>query len=278
MAKIFKTAKQIEDLTEGEYIFQLTNKVEPHYIGAPPYQPKAQIAPSLPVYDDKRKISREIRFVEGVNTFWVDEQKDVPKESISQRQWTPTFINGTLTLRSPVDNMKILFMFAHDQYDDIKQRVGQKVKFTLANKTLNAEDLSKQLDTQDEAIISAKTATNMDEIKAHLAYMNISILDGFNQVMSDDAIKIAYRKAARSNPELFMKSFGNPAVKIKASIKAKIASSEIDLNKVKGQAHWGETGALITALDLTKDPVDFLVEFAASANGKEFLKKLQNSK
>jgi hypothetical protein len=174
--------------------------------------------------------------------------------------------------------MKILFMFAHDQYDDIKQRVGGRIKFTLANKTLNADELSKQLDIQDDAIIAAKTATNIEDIKAHLAYMNVPIVDGFNQLLSDEGIKNAYRKAARTNPALFMKSLENPAVKLTSVIKAKIANGDIDLTKVKGQAFWGETGALITALDLTKDPVENLVEFAASANGKDFNKKLQNSK
>lgn len=278
MAKsVITTTKKLEDIKDGTYVFQLTNKIIPTSPTAPPFQRFKQLAANNVTFDDDKKLTREIRVIEGMQTIFVDEQK-LDKDIAEGRTWYPVFIDGVCTLNAPMDNLKILYMFKRNDYDEKSNRIGTKVVYTLANKTVDAKDILEAMDMQDKASREAMDATDIDAIKAHLMYLNVPIMDGFNQELSTVQLKIAYRQAAKANPAKFLKSLDNPAVEITKKVKEKIASSEIDLNKVKGQAHWGETGALITALDLTKDPVDFLVEFAASANGKEFLKKLQNSK
>lgn len=266
--------KTAADVKDGVYIFRLTNKLIPMTPNGSVYGPKKRLTPSQMAFDPASSKTRELRFVEGADSYFADEQVKLDPKTVENRIWAPEFINGTIRLEAPQEREKVLYMFTRDDYDEKERRIGSKVLFTWANKPEIDEDGFEELQLQQKAMQKAMELKDINAIIAHAKYLNIRLKDDFGQALSDKAIKTAYAKYAQRNPELFLKSFGSQVNELNELISRAITDGEIDLNKVKGQAHY-KTGALIMPLDLTIDPKDQLIDFAASPKGKEFIKTLQ---
>jgi hypothetical protein len=261
------------------FAFRLTKTITPISPGEPPYQPFKQLPPASVCYDEATGGQRVVRVLEGVNTFWEDEQVEKLKISPSvaaSREWRPTFVDGFLLLRSPQDDLKIAAMKARDEFDGktIRMSGGLSV-YTLDNKEVEFKS-KRELQQLEKKATDYALAAKYEEIIAHANFLGIKLTDGYGEKRKEDDVLAAYYEYAKAKPDLFLKSFDSPVVKMKHIIKEAITDGTIDLGHVRGQAHWGETKALITVIDMKKDAVEELSDFAFSdkEGADDFVKRL----
>jgi hypothetical protein len=275
--------KQIPDFAtiNKRYIFKLTDNMKVKSMGVtpqgdqdPPYSPRYVIKNPVQAIDPKSGLPRWARCLNGYATVWMDEQKDIPKESVAALIDTPTFIDGVCYLTSPDDYNKLYFVHIHPDFEG-NQRLGELPKFSLLNSDAKAQAALEQEKLKNLAKDKAFEAP-LEELLPLADYFGIKLTSPDGEQMKESGIRYEFTKAAEKNPKVFLEQFGNPTTKLAHIITEAIKSEKIDLGHVRGQAHWGETKGLITALDEKLSPVDSLVKFAMGEDkkSKDFMKKL----
>lgn len=289
-----KAASKTFDLTkEKTFVFQLTEIVairgklvdgqnRPIEGGFDlPYRPHVSLKNPCIVYDPITNQTRWIRLLNGYETIWQDEQDKptpLPKEFIDSNKIECIFTNGQLLLQAPQDAPKIAFLLAHDDREEPgRVRKGSKpTKYKMVT-DVSADAELEAFELEREADEKAQSVKRDADIIPHAQFLGIKMTDKYGQPLIGKALKLEYIKAARRKPQVFLDTFENPMPKAKFLIQQGISNNVIDLARVKGQAHWQETGSLIVALDPMKEPVDFLTEYAigGTEEGELFLKQLQ---
>lgn len=288
-----KAQRKTHDLTQPkQWAFQLTEVVSSRGPvvdakgkiiddTAEAYRPHLSLKNPCVVYDPVTQRSRMIRLVNGHASIWQDEQ-DTPvplaKEYVESNKESVVFKNGYIVLESPRDQSKIAFLLAHDDIaEEGKVRIGGKPpKYRLVS-DITADDLNDAIDLEIEAIEKARSVKLMEDIMPHALWLGIKMTDKYNIPLSEKAIKAEYVRKAKTDPALFLKTFDNPKPKAKFLVNKAAGEGIIDLEKIKGQAHWKDTGLLITPLDPQKDAIEYLTEFAigGSDEGTAFYERLQ---
>lgn len=233
------------------------------------------------VFDEETKRQRQIRLIEGVDTFWKDEQdaRKMDNDIAMNQAWRPEFVEDFMILTSPLDDMKIQYMQLLDGYDLKKTRInrGKPPLFTLENREGKDGDelelMRQEKAATDKAFAAIESGDN--SYIAHAKYMGVSFRDGYGNVKFPAAIQKAYVAAAKANPKAFLDSFNSPKVQLSFLISTAIDRGVIDLNHMRGQAHWGHTKAYITVLDASLTPEESLVDFATTEEGEEFVQTLK---
>lgn len=275
---------------EATYVFQLTERVSGKGVAVdhrgsivedatPPFPKYVILRNPCLVYDEASGRERFARALQGYSSIWQDEQ-DTPAKLetsiVDGLKMSVRFDDGILIVKTPQDATFLKFLLVHDDYSGKEiRKTNRPPQFELMNKKFTADEELKKLDEIDKAVEKVKSIKNIDNHLEHIDFMNVKMYDAYGQRLPDSQVLLNYRKAAEANPRVFNKTFDSPEIKIKHKIKQAIAGGKIDLERVKGQAHFGDTGAIITVLDISKDPVDFLTEFAVSKEGSGFLKKIQ---
>lgn len=265
------------ELKAGKYIFQLTQKIIPQTPDQPPYQRKKGLPGKIQVFDEKTESLRMVRVVPGSTSYWVDEQleKKIDDKRADENAWSPEFILGVLELNYPQDRMKIERMMLDDRYDGkkVKAESGRPNLYTMIDENANAVKNIDQMRLLREAenLAWAAIEKNFDAIEGHAKFLGIKYLDG-TRPKTQEEITVEYVNKAKEKPELFKKTINSPVVKMKAEIQAAIDGAAIDLGNVRGEACWGDTKAFICKIDLTREPVESLIEFASSGKaGDQFI-------
>lgn len=283
-------AKAIDLTQDKTWVFQLTQKVTPRgtWVDSagkgtgdtdPPYPNHKKIRNPVLVYDEETKRTRWARLLRGYNTIWMDEQDE--KQKLTDAQVASilqevVFSAGKLFAKTPMDALLVRFLTAHDDNAGKDNRIsGKPAQFELVVDKSAVED--ELIDLEMEAMEKADGVKNINDVKAHGSFLNIKTRDENGLELSEKAIRVEYKKAARKNPKLFLATLNNPATKAGYMVRQAVTAGVIDLHKVKGQAHWADSGALIVPIDPMKDAVEFLTEFSVSGSdeGNDFLKRLE---
>lgn len=240
----------------------------------PPYSPRYAVKNPVQAIDPATNLPRWARCLTGYATVWMDEQTDIPKESVSALMDTPAFMDGVCYLTAPEDYTKLYFLHIHPDFEG-NQRSGEMPKFAVLNSDEKAEAALKQEKLKKQAKDKAFDA-DINELMPMADFFGIKLTGPDGETLSESGIRYEFTKVAEQKPELFLSQFTNPTIKLAHIISELIKTDKIDLGHVKGQAHWGETKALIAALDEKLSPIDSLVNFALGdeKNSKAFLKKL----
>jgi hypothetical protein len=270
-AKSETVFKRSEVPQEKKYIFRL---LEPRRYKT---LPKTNL-----VYDENTNRQRHIRLIDGVDTFWKDEQDErkIDNNIASSQAWLPEFHESFLVLTSPIDDQKIEYLMLLDAYDRKKVRLNSSKPpiFTLENYDGKEQDEFAFMKSQKQAIDLAWKAIEdeSDAYLAHAKYLGVSFKDGYGNDRLPSSIQKDYVGVATSNPALFIKTYSSPVVKIQYMVTKAIELGIVDAgNHVKGQAHWGDSKAFITTLDVSKTPIEDLANFANTDQGTEFLAALK---
>lgn len=232
----------------------------------------------MDVTPDGKARPRWARFIEGIDTYWKDEQdaRKIDNRWAEENSWRPVFSGGFLTLTSPVDDLKIEYLMKLDGYDQNKNRMGTKPPvFTLENRPDKASQELEFARLQKKASDAAWEAIEQgQDFSAHARYLGISLIDGYGNLKEPDVLQSDYVKVAMTRPDVFLKSLNSPVVKIRDMVSRGIAAGIIDLNHMRGQAHWGDSKTYITMIDLSQ-PEESLSDFAQSEDGDDFLQILK---
>lgn len=221
---------------------------------------------------------RQIRYLDGFPTIFVDEQEEKgnitdsvtgnPKNVIS-------FDNGHLVV--PAWNKPLYdFLMASNQCEQNKNKLKQ-VKNTyrlldFANSDSDVVEIGKK---KDLAYDMARNSS-LDEMIPHAKFLGISFVHASTGEERDwDAVREDYKSKALENPENFLLFVNNPRIKTIFLIEKGLERGIITTNLVKGQLHWMSSKQLIAPLDTSKSAKEAIADFATTEEGDSFVKTLK---
>jgi hypothetical protein len=221
---------------------------------------------------------RQIRYVEGLKTIFVDEQEvnaPLPENMLNKTTNQIIFEDGHL--RIPSWNKQLIqFLKLNNQCENQKNKfksVNNLYKMLdFVNTDDNVVELGKK---KDRAYDVARTATEEDMIP-HAKFLGIPFIHGATGEDRDiDVIREDYKAKALENPENFLLYATNPKVKIRYMIEKALAKNVITTGLVKGQLHWALSKQIITDIPTDKQPLDAITDYAYSEEGEAFCKTLK---
>lgn len=284
---IFDTPNQIEEVADIKveapkkqakkpefYVFQLTQKFYVTSPGKLPYPENWLVKNADIIYDEETGTERNIRYLEGVSTIWEDEQEHLSEQKKRSRP-DIRFVNGYL--RVPANKPSLLeFLMKSNMNESNKSRMaGTKSLYKLLDFQAEEEKNLEKAETRMQAMKIAMEAP-LDMMIPHAKYLGIKFTNTQNVERGDKAIRFDYLDVADKRPDMFIKTYNNPLVKIQYVVQKAMASGLVDTSSVKGQAIWGDSKSFIAQIPDGKVPVEFLSELCLTEKGKEFYSQIKH--
>jgi hypothetical protein len=257
-----------------EYIFQLTQKFYPGNTTRPPYPENFFLRNTDIIFDEESGTERNIRYLEGVNTIFEDEQEHLSDAKKNQRPQI-RFTNGYLRVPSNKTSL-IKFLMSSNMFDKKKHRMESVLPVYTV---LNFEEQEKQAVSKAEVRMSAmKLAMDapVEVMIPHAQFLGLRFKNEYNVERTDKAIRVDYLNFADKNPDTFIKTYNNPLVKVRYIVNKAMNVGMIDITSSKGQAIWGDTKKFIVQIPDKAEPLIFLSEFCLTEKGKEFFAQLKS--
>jgi hypothetical protein len=257
-----------------EYIFQLINKI---YYAAPrriPYPENYFVRNTDVIFDEETETERNIRYLEGVNTIFEDEQEhlsDSKKKSMPEIR----FVKGIL--RVPANKTSLVkFMLSSNMYNKKKKRMEHVLPiYTLINFEEQEEQAINRAELRMTAMKLAMDAP-VEIMYPHAQFLGVRFKNQYGEDRGDKAIRVDYLGFAETDPDTFSNTYNNPIVRVEYLIRKAIGINMIDLSINKGQAIWGDTKKFIAQIPDKAEPIRFLSEFCLTDKGKDLYNQLKS--
>lgn len=240
-----------------------------------------------------RYLPRSIRYVQGLNTPFADEQDSQQGDVLKRENGMNNVLDNPANrdailivgkeLRVPAeDSVRIEYLRLSGQclnQHPLAKRYGATMpEYQMVDFGQMDMDRIERGKLKEKCYKLASTAREAEMIP-HASYMNIPFkVQETGEDRDIDAIREDYKDMALTNPELFDKTYADPKIKLIHAVKKLQESGHLAINNiVAGQAHWSATGKLITNLPPDEDPISFLAEFALTKDGTEFANHIRAS-
>lgn len=256
------------------YEYELTEK---HFVPGntrPPFPENYLMRNTDVVFDHITGTEREIRYLEGVNTIWVDEQDKLSDFKKRQRPEI-RFVWGRM--RVPAQKTALVhFLEVTNMNKGNKHRLPEsRAIFRLIDEEAVEQANYKKFESEMNATELAKTAP-YDIMLPHAKYLGINIKDKEGNFISEIALRPLYYNMANKMSELFLKTYSNPTVLSKFIVDRAVEKSLVNLTHIKGQAVWSETKTFICQIPDGKKPAEFLAEYCLTEKGRDFYIELKS--
>ena len=220
---------------------------------------KAGIAYMLPqkgvtVYDTEKDTVREMRYCPNEPSIWVDEQSE------NARREAVVFRNGNLVVPREKPNLRA-FLDLHPQNINNGGRV-----FKEMDESKDAEVKLNEEMNQFEAVSLIKSS-DLDDLLAVAIYFKVSI-DRKTSEIKYDLLQIA-----KKNPNKFIQSFDDPAVKMKALLRQ--AKDYQVIKMAKDSVRWFDSNSMIVSVPHGQDPEDIMVRFCLTEKGASVVAEIE---
>lgn len=277
------TAKKAKKEPEM-YIFRLIKEHPKYHEGASIFPPNFLIPNSDTIlwnYGTEQEPDfqpREIRYIDGMKTIFVDEQeKNGPlADNILNKQTNIIqFDNGFLKVPS-WNKPLVQFLKLNNQcsYNTNKFKMISNTYMLLdyGNNDDTVVELGKK---KDRAYDLARSASE-DDMIPHAKFLGIPFIHASTGEERDmDAIREDYKAKALADPEKFLLMANNPKLKLRYLVEKGLEKGIVTTGLVKNQAHWVATKQLITALPANQGAIEALTEFATTDEGSGFISTLK---
>jgi hypothetical protein len=256
------------------YEYELTEK---HFVPGntrPPFPENYLMRNTDVVFDHITGTEREIRYLEGVNTIWVDEQDKLSDFKKRQRPEI-RFVWGRM--RVPAQKTALVhFLEVTNMNKGNKHRLPEsRAIFRLIDEEAVEQANYKKFESEMNATELAKTAP-YDIMLPHAKYLGINIKDKEGNFISEIALRPLYYNMANKMADLFLKTYSNPTVLSKFIVDRAVEKSLVNLTHIKGQAVWSETKTFICQIPDGKKPAEFLAEYCLTEKGRDFYIELKS--
>lgn len=277
------TAKKPKKQPE-QYVFRLIHEHPRSHEGASVFPPRFTVTNQDNILynygtaEEPDFRPRQIRYLDGFPTIFVDEQEEKgnitdsvtgnPKNSI-------TFENGSLVV--PAWNKQLYqFLLLSNQCEQNTNKLKMvKNVYRLLDFANSDEDAIEKGKKKDRAYDVARSAP-IEEMIPHAKYLGISFVHPATGEDRDyDAIREDYKSKALEDPEKFLLYANNPRIKTMYLISKGLETNIITTGFVKGQVHWTATKQLIANIDVSKKALDAITDFAMTDEADSFLRTLK---
>jgi hypothetical protein len=256
------------------YEYELTEK---HFVPGntrPPFPENYIIKNTDVIFDHITGTEREIRYLEGVNTIWVDEQE---KLSDSKKKQRPElrFVWGKM--RVPAQKTALVhFLNVSNMNKANPHRLPEsRAIFKLVDEEAIEQANYKKFESEMNATELAKTAP-YDIMLPHAKFLGINVKDKEGNFVSEIALRPLYYNIANKMADTFIKTYNNPSVLSKFIVDRAVERNIINLAHIKGQAVWSETKTFICQIPDGKKPAEFLAEFCLTEKGRDFYVEIKS--
>lgn len=255
-----------------EYVFQLVGKFYPNSPHSQ-YPENFMLKNTDVIFDDETGTERNIRYLEGVSTIFEDEQDHLSDTKKNQRP-DIRFVKGFL--RVPSNKPTLLrFLKSSNMFDKKSNRMlNSRAIYTLLDFEAQEEVEIEKTERKMSAMKMAMDAP-AEVFLPHAKFLGIKFVNGYGVERGERAIRVDYLTYAERNPEVFIKTFNNPIVKVQYLVSKAMSVGMIDTSSIKGQAVWGDTKKFIAQIPDNKDVLTFLSEFSLTERGKDFYAQLK---
>jgi len=271
--KIEQISKKVEP---KEYIFQLVDKfyTTTSNFPRPPYPETYFVRNTDVIFDEETQTERNIRYLEGVSTIFEDEQEHLSDFKKRQRPEIK-FISGVLVVPSNRTSL-VKFLLSSNMNEGNKNKIpGTRVVYRLLDFQAQEEQAINKAETRMNAMKLAMEAP-IENMIPHAQYLGVRFKNQYGEDRGDKAIRVDYLDFADKNPDLFIKTYNNPLVKVEYLIRKAMSVNLIDVETSKGQAIWGDTKKFIAQIPDRVDSVKYLSEFCLTEKGKDFYSQLKS--
>lgn len=258
------------------YEYELVEKFQVNTTGTnkPPFPENYLIKNTDVVFDHISGTEREVRYLEGVNTIWVDEQTNLTENKTRQRPEI-RFVYGRL--RVPVQKTALRhFLEVTNMNKGNKHRLPEsRAIFKMIDEEAIEMANYKKFEAEMNATELAKTAP-YDIMLPHAKFLGVNVKDKEGNFISELALRPLYYNIANRMADMFIKTYNNPSVLSKFIIDRAVENNIISLGHVKGQAVWAESKAFIAQIPDNKKPAEFLAEFCLTEKGRDFYVEIKS--
>jgi len=258
------------------YEYELVDKFQVNTVGSakPPFPENYLIRNTDVIFDHVTGTEREVRYLEGVNTIWVDEQEKLSDAKKRQRPEI-RFVWGRL--RVPAQKTALIhFLEVTNMNKGNKHRLPEsRAIFKLIDEEAIEQANYKKFESEMNATELAKSAP-YDIMLPHAKYLGINIKDKEGNFISEIALRPLYYNIANKMADLFLKTYNNPTVLSKFIVDRAVEKNLVNLTHIKGQAVWSETKTFIVQIPDGKKPAEFLAEYCLTEKGRDFYIELKS--
>lgn len=274
VADIVVEAPKKKTKTPDYYIFKL---IKTFYVTSPdkiPYPENYLIKNEDIIFDEETGTERNIRYLEGVSSIFVEDQENLSEQKQKQR---PDLRFRYGYMKVPANKPSLLkFLLSSNMNVDKKNRMaGTSPLYVMENYEAQEEKNLEKAEVRMDAMRIAMDAP-LDMMIPHAKYLGIAFTNNQNVERGEKAIRFDYLNIADKKPDMFIKTYNNPLVKIQYIVQKAMASGLVDTSTVKGQAIWGDSKSFIAQIPDGKNPLQFLAEFSLTEKGKEFYSQIKH--
>lgn len=218
------------------------------------------------------KVER-MRLLAGVDSIWLKDQKDIPKEYAERNARNIYFPRGAKFVRIDKDDNTML-EFARLTRHNIgspKRRSGSKAEFYEYDPLAEAKAAEEKEFMELEMAIKAKEMP-VAKMKKHASFLNINFINELGLPKPDEKLRAEYMLYAKRNPDFFKRTADTEQVDIQYAIKMAILEAKIDIGRQPGTAFWANSNGIICRIPPNKNPLEYLTELAMtnSPEGRAF--------
>lgn len=238
----------------------------------------------LPAIDDvynplTKKVER-IRLLAGVDSIWMKDQKDIPKEYVEKNIREIHFPRGVKLRRvRKTDHTMVEFMrYTNANVGNIHRVGSSRFEIYEYDSAAAEKEAYVKEEFELEMALLAKAA-KPEAMRKHAAFLGIRLLNETGDNKSDDGVRREYVMYAKRNPTYFKQTIGSDRIEVSWLVRKAISESLIDIGREPGKVFWSSGGGMIGVMPQTINAQDYLTDLAMTNNDegirfKEQLKKV----
>lgn len=257
-----------KEQTPEKYIYKLLKKNDQLHEGTPVYNPYYSIPNPVNVFHNGNV--RQMRYIDGHPSVWVDEQKDLPESMLISSNNTIAFANGEFEVLAGEQNKKF-FLDHHPLNEGVTKKV--KPSMPIYKMLDEAKDNIKRIELLKLKRKASDHAWEVsdEDMLPHARFLNIPIVDDRTGVNRDPSvIRTDYVERAEKDPKTFVETMENESLQLRFSVQKLIDDGSIKYNKETGLAQWRAGSKNITNIPDNVDVAEFLATFTTTDEGSEF--------
>lgn len=221
-----------------------------------------------------------IRYYDGCTTLFIDDQPK-EKETIdilvaSTRELH--FIRGFLDIYGYEAILKMYMDWCSWNAESPYRVAKVDAVFMMMDGEKQRRLEAEAMNMEDDATEYAKKAS-VKHMRIHAKFLDIADIDlKTSQPLSDASLRTEYRKAAKSNPAFFIRTYNDKTIHIKHWIEEALKTGQISTTIIPNKAVWSERGVEICDISGLKSKegiLNKLIEFSQLKEGAEFKEHLE---
>lgn len=219
-----------------------------------------------------------MRLLTGVDTIWLKEQKDLPKEYIEKNGRNLQFPRGAKFIRIATwDHTALEFArLCRHNIGNVNRKTGSKCEFYEYDPAREAKAAEAKEFLELEMAILAKEMS-VEKMRKHASFLGLTFVNEFGLQKQDGVLRAEYMLYAKRNAKRFKETVDSQEVDIQYAIKMAIVDAKIDIGSQPGTAFWSSGMGVIGRIPANHQPLLYLTELALTntPEGRTFKDQLK---